>query len=212
MDERTRIGLLGGAFDPPTNGHLQIALHVLASGEVDYVDFLPCYKSLHGKKMSSPAHRIEMCYLASTFYDNIDPWDYEIKNEFSGSTYEFVDKLLRESPVDVEYKFIIGMDNAINFDKWVKPELLKGRMPFIVLPRKGVDYIPGPKDWFMKHPHRYLPYNNASLIPEISSTMVRRQFIQTNRPAKFWHKLRMMVNPKVLEYIRKHNLYEQDII
>jgi len=42
---KTRIGIFGGSFDPPTKGHLHIAEHLLDSDVVDEVMFVPAYKS-----------------------------------------------------------------------------------------------------------------------------------------------------------------------
>jgi len=48
---KTNVAILGGAFDPITIGHVQVAEQVLAKGLVDEVWFMPCFKHRFGKRL-----------------------------------------------------------------------------------------------------------------------------------------------------------------
>lgn len=42
MTENKRIGILGGSFNPPTQGHLQMAIETINLNLVDEVWMVPC--------------------------------------------------------------------------------------------------------------------------------------------------------------------------
>ncbi len=167
-----KVGIIGGAFDPVTNGHIKLAKFVLDSSKTfDEIWLLPCYQHMYNKKMESVEHRINMCKIATQSDKRIQVCDYEAKNQLRGETYHLVKKLTEEyANTEYEFSMIIGLDNANTFDKWVNYELLEKMIRFVVVPRKGVT-----RDlnvtWYLKPPHIYLTPDND--IPNISSTIVR---------------------------------------
>ena len=63
---RTRIAILGGAFDPPTLGHIDAALVVLGARRgIDEVWLTPVGGHRFGKLMTPPHARLAMCNLAT---------------------------------------------------------------------------------------------------------------------------------------------------
>jgi len=211
LGRKISVAIFGGAFDPPTIGHIQAAEFVLNTSSVfDEVWLMPCYKSLHGKKMSSPEDRLKMCELATADYGRIKVWDYEIANKFGGSTYQFVKQLFDEDFAKDKYdfSFIIGMDNAIHFDKWLNQEHLEKMLRFVVLPRKGVDYVPSFKDWFMKSPHIFLASDNIPIC-EISSTKIRNVFKSCSFQNIKIDTARKYMNQNVIDYILENDLYRK---
>lgn len=221
LGRKTKVAILGGAFDPIHIGHIRVAQFVLNTSKTfDEVWLVPCYQHLYGKKMVSSDHRLEMCKIASSVDGRINVFNYEIKNKLAGETYHFVKQLLEEQYAKDEYDFsmIIGQDNANTFDKWVNYEDLERMIRFIVVPRHGVDVNPA-SDWYFKPPHIYLEPD--STLVEVSSTAVREML------AKWWDTadteqrdhltekvhvetndwLNKQVDPNVLEYIERNNLY-----
>jgi nicotinic acid mononucleotide adenylyltransferase len=71
---------------------------------------------------------------------------------------------------EYDFSFIIGLDNANTFDKWVNYEELERMARFVVVPRKGINRDPN-VTWYLSDPHIYLSPDND--IPDISSTVVR---------------------------------------
>ena len=58
-----RIGLFGGSFDPPHQGHLEIAESLIRKDIVDQVYFVPAYVSYHNKKyVASAEQRFDMVW------------------------------------------------------------------------------------------------------------------------------------------------------
>ena len=151
-----------------------------------------------------------MCKLAAKVDGRIKVFDYEIKNELSGETYNLVKRLKNETELTEKYKFsmIIGLDNANTFDKWVNYEELERLMSFVVIPRKG--YTRDEKvDWYLKYPHIYL--NDENKIIETSSTEVRdklQHFYTDTKEQKYrYDDFLKILNKDVLDYILEHELY-----
>ncbi|MFW5847898.1 MAG: nicotinate (nicotinamide) nucleotide adenylyltransferase [bacterium] len=202
LGRKVKVAILGGAFDPITNGHIQTAKFVLnTSGEFDEVWLMPSYNHMMGKEMTDSKHRLEMCKLASQTDGRIKVFDYEIENQLSGETYNLF-KRLKQSELNenINFSMIIGLDNANYFDKWVNYQELERMTRFVVVPRKGVDRDLS-VDWYLKEPHIFL--NNESDIMEISSTMVRDE-IKLDRNSK---KLEKWIDPNVMNYINDNKLY-----
>lgn len=204
LGRKTKVALFGGAFDPITVGHIQVAKYVLDTAvEFDEVWLMPCFEHLYGKKMTSPDHRLNMVKLACECDGRLKASAYEIDNQLAGETYHFVKRLMAEHYSSKRYNFsyIIGMDNANSFDRWYNFEYLEKAIRFVVVPRKG--YEPNPKaDWCRNGFHLCLPPTDDGIV-EISSTKVRDLLKGDGREAaaKF-------LDPKVYEYIQKNGLYK----
>ena len=188
----TKIGILGGAFNPPTTEHIELSQFVLDNTDVKEVWLVPCYGHMYGKNMESPQHRVEMCRLAVK--SEMFVFDYEIRNKMSGSSYDFVKSLMSGPYSDIEPSLIIGQDNADTLDKWKNAEELKTLVRFIVIGRGGYDTK---RDWYMNPPHIHLPNDREAC----SSTEVRKH-LQDNG-----YKPHKNLDGKVLEYIKSYNLY-----
>jgi len=206
---KKRIAILGGAFDPITNAHTQIAEYVLKHSDFEEVWLMPSYKNTN-KVMASPEHRITMCKKAVKDIENVSIFPYEIDNELEGVTVN-VFKRLKEDDEYKGYKFsmIIGIDQANSIDTWVDYDSLKKQVTFVVIPRKGYRKKPS-INWFTEAPHMYLKGNSA--IPNISSTEIRfgARYLYNDVPGKesFISVLTDNLNPDVLTYIENNNLYE----
>jgi len=204
LGRKTKVALIGGAFNPPTLGHFQLAQFVLdTSCMFDKVWFVPCYQHLYGKQMELPEHRIEMCELMCQKDGRMKTFDYEIRHKLGGETYHFVKRLLEEQFAKDEYEFsiVIGLDNANTFDKWVNYEDLVKMIPFIVVTRAGIERDTK-VDWYLRSPHVFLTAETE--IVEVSSTMVRKLAMKGYRDGNDWREL---VDPDVADYIVKNRLY-----
>lgn len=133
-----KIGILGGAFDPITRGHIDVAKHVLNSEVgIDEVWILPCYESMTKKQLKNSYHRLQMCQLAIKNEPNynIKICDFEIKNKLCCPTYDIILKFYESFDKENTYYFIIGMDNAIKIKSWENYQKLLEIMSFIVVSR-----------------------------------------------------------------------------
>ena len=134
--------ILGGAFDPITPGHVEVAEFLLNFSKLfDDVWLMPCFRHIYGKKMESPEHRLAMCRLATKHDRRIFVSDYEIKHKLGGETYHLVKKLLSEdfAKNERDFSLAIGMDNANTFSDWVNHEDLERMIRCIIIPRTGIE-------------------------------------------------------------------------
>jgi nicotinate-nucleotide adenylyltransferase len=206
LGRKVKVALLGGAFDPPTLGHIAVARFVLnVSKTFDEVWLVPCFRHMYNKRLSPTVARLEMCELVAAQDGRVRVFDFEITHQLRGETYNFVQRLLDDPMAQNEYDFslIIGMDNANTFDNWVNFEELERMIRFVVVPRAGEKRNES-VDWYLKPPHIYLPHDQS--LPETSSTEVRE--LVGAFPKELARELLLkLVDPAVLAYIEKEGLY-----
>ena len=204
LGRKLKVALLGGAFDPPTLGHIAVAKFVLdSSREFDEAWLVPCFRHLFNKEMSSAEHRLTMLGYAIQNDGRIKVCDYEIQHQLGGETYHFLKSLMDSELAQThEFSYIIGMDNANNFDKWVNFEELERLIRFIVVPRAGQESKTS-VDWYLKPPHIFL--RSDTPLPDTASSAVRMEFA-----CGMISKLsEQMLDPLVLDYIKRKKLYLQ---
>ncbi|MCP4439046.1 MAG: nicotinate (nicotinamide) nucleotide adenylyltransferase [Aureispira sp.] len=203
LGRKKRIAIYGGAFNPITNGHIQVAQFVLnVSGHFDEVWIMPAYQHMNNKRMESAEHRIKMCELAAAVDGRIKVFDYEIKHQLAGETFKMVKQLTNdEAYTGFDFAFIMGLDNANSFDKWVNYEHLEKMMKFVIVPRKGIERDLS-KDWYLKAPHIFLNNENTA-IQEVSSTLIRN-ILSSGEELE---RLAQYMNKEVVDYIASQQLY-----
>ncbi len=176
-----RIGLFGGAFDPPHLGHQALSLHVLATQNIDVLWWLPAPVHAFAKEMASFADRVAMCKLAQACFDRNRVSVCELERDLPPPQYsvDTVRHLVEKYPGD-RFFWVIGSDNLDSLHLWKEPEVLKRLAPFIVLPRAG--------------------HHEAALLPQVSSTDLRAALAQGQAPGE-------RLDRAVAHYIEKHGLY-----
>ncbi len=119
---RPRIGVFGGAFDPPHLGHFQLARTAIDDLHLETLIIVPTGQALHKLgKMSSAVHRLRMTQLA---FDGLAQTGVKLQIEElelnrSGVSYTF-DTLveLKNKNPNADLYLIIGADQAHLFDSW----------------------------------------------------------------------------------------------
>lgn len=209
LGRKKRVAIMGGAFNPPTVGHLKVAQLVLNIGKLfDEVWLMPCFSHMHNKKMESVAHRIKMCELLASVDRRIKVFDFECVNELGGETYHTIKKLLESDLAkENDFSMIIGMDNANTFHNWVNYTELEKLIPFIIVPRKG-EPIDLNVTWYRNAPHVFLKPDASNQIPNICSTDIRT-CVRDSLGDALSPFLRKNLTPEVLEYIISNVLYRQ---
>jgi nicotinate-nucleotide adenylyltransferase len=216
------VAILGGSFDPPTKAHIKVASRVADHKELqlDEVWLMPAFYHPFGKKMVDFDTRLEMCRIAAKHDARIKVYDFEYAVAHRWSIWGDSTMKTATSLVEVfehTFKFIIGMDNAIDFYKWRYYEELRKFASFIVVPRKGFEHRPDA--WYMRGRdaekdkdtgtggprHEYL----ADMDPvDMSSTRMRTVLNCWNRFERGYpEELTEGLGLEVLEYIVKHGLY-----
>ena len=114
-----KIGIYGGSFDPPHNGHKLLASNLAKACNVDKVLIIPTamspFKNSWG---ASPEDRLEMCKLA--FSESLfEVSDTEIRRGGKSYTVDTVKEIKNQYP-DSELFLFMGDDMLLSFSKWYK--------------------------------------------------------------------------------------------
>ncbi|MBO9129570.1 nicotinate-nucleotide adenylyltransferase [Bacillus sp. 165] len=185
-----KVGIIGGTFDPPHNGHLLIANEVYSRLELDEVWFMPNQIPPHkmGKDITSVKRRIDMLQLALEDEPFCSVCLIELEREGPSYTYDTILRL-QECYLDCEFFFIIGGDMVEYLPKWHKVDELLKLITFVGVTRPG---------YTLRSLYPILPLE----IPEfaVSSSLIRDRF-RTNGNTKH------LLPEKIREYIERNGLY-----
>jgi nicotinate-nucleotide adenylyltransferase len=113
-----RVGMFGGAFDPPHRAHVALAQAAVAQLALDRLFIFPTGDAWHKARTLSPAgQRLAMARLAFEVVPNTTVDDRELHR--GGPTYS-VDTLreLRSEFPDSELFLLMGEDQAAGFTRW----------------------------------------------------------------------------------------------
>jgi len=121
-----RIGLLGGSFNPPHEGHLHISKTALQALKLDYIWWLVTpqnpLKTSDGLKPYD--ERFNLCKKITASHPQIIISDVEQENNLTHS-YDTLKQLHKHLP-STKFVWCTGMDNAHQFHLWYKwREILK---------------------------------------------------------------------------------------
>ncbi|WLR44013.1 nicotinate-nucleotide adenylyltransferase [Bacillus carboniphilus] len=187
----TKIGILGGTFDPPHHGHLLMASEVLHSLGLDEIWFMPNNVPPHKQetKVSSSEHRVKMLELAISENDNFKVSTIELERKGPSYTYDTMFLLKKRFP-KVSFYFIIGGDMIEHLSNWKNINNLENLVTFVGVSRPGFSISS--------------PYNIITVaVPQfdVSSTMIRNRFNHQQQT-------RYLLPDSVLSYIEEYKLYE----
>lgn len=114
-----KIGVFGGTFNPPHNGHIQLLKRIEKRLKLDRVIVIPSNLPPHKEVAENyPVHRINMARLA---FPDYEVSDMEITRGGKSYTYMTLEELHEMNPGDKLY-FICGSDMFLTFDEWKNPE------------------------------------------------------------------------------------------
>jgi nicotinate-nucleotide adenylyltransferase len=134
-----RIGILGGTFDPPHEGHLMAARESAAAFSLERVLFVPTGQPWQKDDYSDPEDRFMMVVLATS----TDPLlaVSRIELDRSGLTYtvDTLEELRRFYGDDARFYFILGADAALNLGTWVGLDRLAALTDIVAVARPGSD-------------------------------------------------------------------------
>ena len=131
-----KIGLMGGSFNPPHNGHLKIAKLALKNLNLDEVWWLVSTKNpLKTSKGLMPlSKRVELTKKIAN-HPKFKVLNIE-NNLKTKNSYDLLKKILPRLS-NMKLIWIMGSDNLFNFSKWYKAQKLSNMIPVAVFNRSG---------------------------------------------------------------------------
>jgi len=213
----SRIGILGGTFDPIHVGHLAAARAADEALVFDRLLFIPSHAPPHrpDSPRASGYHRLEMTALAVADVPGWEASDVELARGGASYTYDTLTTLREREPAS-QFFFITGADAFAEIASWRRyPELLE-LAHFVVIARTGTSFdriltrLPelAPRlvgcDVDSPAACRMAPFPSIFLVnadtPAVSSTEIRRR-------AGAGEPLSGLVPDAVARYIADHHLY-----
>ena len=131
-----KIGLMGGSFNPPHNGHLKIAKLALKNLNLDEVWWLVSTKNplKTSKGLMSLSKRVELTKKIAN-HPKFKVLNIE-NNLKTKNSYDLLKKILPRLS-NMKLIWIMGSDNLFNFSKWYKAQKLSNVIPVAVFNRSG---------------------------------------------------------------------------
>ncbi|MEG2361157.1 MAG: nicotinate-nucleotide adenylyltransferase [Christensenella sp.] len=135
-----RVGILGGTFNPPHSGHVDMCRHVKDEFVLDRVCMMPCGNPPHKEHgLASKQKRLQMTRLCAEG-SGIEVIDTEVKREGYSYTADTI-AALREKNPQTDYYFIIGADTVFELLTWHEYKRLFELAKIICVRRQNNDVL-----------------------------------------------------------------------
>lgn len=203
---KEKIGILGGAFNPPHFGHLKIAKIAKKKFNLKKIYFIPCGIPPLKKKVADPKTRLKMLKMLLSPYKDFEIIDWEIKRAKENKKSYTIDTIayLKKKFKNKEIYWIIGEDSfrEIIEGKWKGGLKILDLVKFIVFKREGHPY--SLKNLPKKYQKRLEKTKKKVIFVEtkipISSTEIRKK-IKKNK------NLDNLLPKKIQKFIQKNKIY-----
>ena len=129
------IGLLGGSFDPPHKGHLYISLEAKKILKLDEIWWLVTPQNpLKINQPASYSERVKNCKIMTKNKPiKIKEIEKKINSQFSYQTIKYLNKHYK----NINFFWLMGADNLINFHQWQNAHRIFNEIPIVVFRRYG---------------------------------------------------------------------------
>jgi nicotinate-nucleotide adenylyltransferase len=221
MDQRKRIAIYGGTFDPVHNGHIEVAQKIVELFDIDKVLFMPALVAPHKteRRVSSAFHRHAMLALTTNDDSKICVSTFELERPERQFTVETLRYFRSEYGQDADLFFVMGADSWSEITTWREWQQLPELANLIVVTRPGYNTR-------LEHTHEELAarvvdlrdaqdrrsdnvpgtkiYLTDAVMRDVSATEIR------SAAASGDPKLDQLVPRAVAQYIRKYGLYRNN--
>ena len=196
----TRLGILGGSFNPPHLGHLVCAQEAFDQLGLDAVALMPVAVPPHKQLADDPGsrHRVELCRRAVAGDRRLGVLTLEVERGGPSYTVDTLRELHDRQPGD-DLTFIAGGDMAAGLPSWREPEQVLDLATFAVAERASDGRAKILDSLRELDPAERIAFFDMPRI-DVSSSLVRAR-VAAGRP------IRYLVPDAVAEYIGAHGLY-----
>ena len=170
---KKKIGIFGGSFDPPHQGHLKISKIAINKLSLNELYWCVTKKNpFKNKTFYSLTQRIRKSKLLTAKVIKIKINNIENKIK-SNSTIDLIKYLIKKNKKN-KFFLIIGSDNLISLHKWKNWKLLTKLVKIVVFSRKDYD-IKARKSVTIRKVKTIIFIKNKPI--NISSTQIREKLI-----------------------------------
>lgn len=205
QSKKERLGIYGGTFSPPHNGHIHAAGNFLKAMRLDRLLIIPTYISPHKEVAENdPRARLEMTKLAFSTMPEYGKRVFVDDYEYMSGGKSYTAKTLEHfSEGDRELFFLCGTDMFLTLGNWYRPDIICARAEIVLMRRENDSSV----DDEIKHYSSLLKdkFNaRISIISapalEISSTDIRSAIVRGEDVSA-------LVPESVLKYINDKKIY-----
>ncbi len=196
-----RLGVLGGAFDPPHQVHRMMAEAALAQLQLDTLLVLPTGLAWHkARALTAAAHRLEMARLAFADLPQVQVDARETLRAGPTYTVDTLRELQAENPGAALY-LVLGQDQAMALPQWKDWATVLQLATICVAARPDASGVVPRLQARNGLEQRFIPLQIVPL--PVSATEVRER-------ARRGAGLAPLVCDAVARYIVHHHLYQTD--
>lgn len=185
-----KVGILGGTFNPPHQGHLIIANEVCHSLGLHEVWFMPNQEPPHKTKAAGASNEDRVAMLEAAIKGNtlFKVEKAELERQGPSYTYETM-RILKERYPQHQFYFIIGADMVEYLAKWHKIDELLNLVTFVGVQRPGYSM------------ETSYPIETVEVPAiDLSSSMIRERLHEGGT-------VQYILPDSVIRYIRENKLY-----
>jgi len=221
MEQRKRIAIYGGTFDPVHSGHMEIARRVTQLFEIDEFLFVPARVAPHklDREVSPALHRYAMLALATQAEPRLCISTFELDGPGRQYTVDTLSWFRSRFGDASDLFFVMGADSWAEITTWYEWRRLLTLSSLIVVTRPGYDISIDQVD--AETAAKVLDFRESSasahpnaiehgvqkifvtdaVMLDVSATEIRRAAENSS------DELNSLVPMEVAEYIRKYQLY-----
>ena len=197
-----RIGIYGGTFSPPHNGHKAALRAFMEQMKLDYAYVIPTGIPPHKSvgEQDDPARRLRMCELAFGDMEGVVVSDMEIRR--GGKSYT-VDTLRELSGENRRLFLLCGTDMILSLDRWYGAEEIFRLCYPIYVRRENDKMIDGMLVSKVKdYAERY-----GAIVRRVVCESVELSSTEIRADVSAGRSIADKVPPAVAAYIAEHGLY-----
>ena len=209
-----RVGVFGGAFDPPHRAHLALARQAITELQLDQLKVFPTGHAWHkSRTLTASEHRLAMAQLAFTSMPQVQVDAREMERDGPTYTIDTLEALRAEQP-DCQLFLIIGADQAKALETWHRWRDLLQITIICVAGRAGQMSVEGQFD------ASNLIHGQLQSLPEPLRTLGRFELLhlppmavsatEIRQRVKAGLEINDLVTEPIARYIAQHHLYLAD--
>ena len=205
--KQTRIGVFGGAFDPPHNAHIALAQVACTALALDALHIVPTGRAWHkARTLSAAEHRLAMAQLAFGGAPGVVVDDREIKRAGPTFTVDTLQAMQAENP-SAQLYLIMGADQFAAFRQWHQWQVLLEIAIVCVAARSRINWSKDQFEGYNELQRRFIELP----LPEmaVSATQIRQLLTGGSGTSLGENQATADLLPAtVARYIAQHQLYQ----